>query len=235
VTAAGAIEQVVPVKRGDAVTHRRWTVDLAAAARLAGVPVARLAREAREMAEHFPRWVLAVIREGEPAACRGCEGLLVFDAGIRCASCGKAPRELPRGCRAGWFGVMPPVGIDGLARIRDALVERPPRRHVVGHRAGLGHYVLVPVVAAYSAEYPKYPLDVFYLPEFRDVPGVPRTEFSHEFHMIGEGRMCLFAAGEWHEGMTCREVLQQRAYAHVIKFLNYANGKRDAFAIVSRP
>ena len=29
------------------------------------------------------------------------------------------------------------------------------------------------------------------------------------------------------------EVLQQRAYPHVIKFLNYANGKRNAVAIVS--
>ena len=70
-----------------------------------------------------------------------------------------------------------------------------------------------------------------YLPEFRDIPGVPRAEYSHAFHMIGQGRMCLFAGGEWHDRMTAREVLQQRAYAHVIKFLNYANGKTDAFAI----
>jgi len=230
-----SIEQVVPIKRGDTVTHRRWPVDLSAAARLAGVELDRLIREAREMAEHFPRWVLAVTRDGEPATCRACDGLVVFDAGVRCASCGKPVRDPPRGSRAGWFGVVPPVGIDGLARIKDALVARPPRRHVVGHRAGLGHYVLVPLVAAYPAGYPAHPPDVFYLPEFRDIPGVPRAEFSHEFHMIGQGRMCLFAAGEWHAGMTAREVLQQRAYAHVIKLLNYANGKTDAFAIVSRP
>jgi hypothetical protein len=231
---AAAIEHAVPIKRGDAVTHRRWVVDLEAAARLAGVGLDRLSREAREMAEHFPRWVLAVVREGQPGACRACDGLLVFDAGIRCASCGKTVREPPRGSRAGWFGVMPPVGIDGLARIKDGLVARPPRRHVVGHRAGLGHYMLVPLVVTYPVGYPAHPPDVFYLPEFRDIPGVPRAEFSHDFHMIGQGRMCLFAVGEWHDRMTAREVLQQRAYAHVIKFLNYANGKTDAFAIVSR-
>ena len=51
--------------------------------------------------------------------------------------------------------------------------------------------------------------------------------------MLGDGTMCLFAAGQWRRSMTCREVLQQRAYPHVIKLLNYADGKRDAFAIVS--
>jgi hypothetical protein len=45
--------------------------------------------------------------------------------------------------------------------------------------------------------------------------------------------MCLFAAGQWSPEMTCREVLQQRAYAHLVKMLRYANGKADAFAVVS--
>jgi hypothetical protein len=51
--------------------------------------------------------------------------------------------------------------------------------------------------------------------------------------MFSDGFMCLFAAGEWRTTMSCRELLQQRAYAHAIKLLNYANGKREAFAIVS--
>jgi hypothetical protein len=136
--------------------------------------------------------------------------------------------------RAGWFGVMPPIGLDGLAKLRDAIVAKPPPRHVVAQREGLGTYILVPLVVWYPPGYPNIPLEVFYLPEFRKIPGVPRDEYSHAFHMIGTGRMCLFAGGEWNDRMTCREVLQQRAYAHVIKFLNFANGKKDAFAIVTR-
>jgi hypothetical protein len=62
---------------------------------------------------------------------------------------------------------------------------------------------------------------------------MPRDAASHEVHLYGSGCMCLFAPGEWRPEMSCREVLQQRAYAHVIKLLNYGNGKRDAFTLVS--
>jgi hypothetical protein len=227
-------EQRFPIKQGDAVVHKRWAVDVAAAARLNSMPVDQLAGEVTEMAAHFPRWLLTIVCEGQPVPCRACEGLHVFDRGARCVQCDQPAKSLPRNCRAGWFGLMPPIGIDGLAAIKDALVARPPRRHVVGRAEALGHYVLVPLVACYAADHPKHPVDVYYLPEFRQIPGVPRDEYSHAFHMIGTGRMCLFAPGDWHERITCREVLQQRAYPHVIKFLNYANGKRDAFAMVSR-
>jgi hypothetical protein len=210
---------------------KRWAVDLLAAARAADVPVERLQRDATDMAQHFPRWLLVLVRDGQPLQCR-CHGLYVFDQGTgrgaRCVLCEKPSAE-PR-ARAGWFGVLPPIGIDGLATIKDAIVARPPRRHVVGRRAALGTFMLVPLVVQYGAQ----ALDVYYLPEFREIPGVPKDEYSHAFHMIGQGRMCLFAPGEWRAEMTCREVLQQRAFPHVIKFLNYANGKKDAFAIVTR-
>jgi hypothetical protein len=226
-------EQMFPVKQGDAVVHKRWVVDLAHAGRL-GVPLDAIARDAAEMATHFPRWLLTLVKDGQPVSCRSCDSFLVFDRGVRCVACDRVPRDLPRGTRPGWFGVLPPIGIDGLAKIRNELVAKPPRRHVVGRTEALGHYMLVPLVAAYAADHPKHPFDVYYLPEFRQIPGIPRDEYSHAFHMIGTGRMCLFAPGDWHEHMTCREVLQQRAYPHVIKFLNYANGKKDAFAIVTR-
>lgn len=225
------IEHAVPIKVGDTVTHRRWKVDLEAAARYAGVAVERLAHEAQEMAAHFPRWLLTLTRDGVPARCRSCDGLYVFENGARCVQCGTT--SVPRNTRGGWFGVMPPIGIDGLAHIKDKLLARPPQRHVVGYREPIGNYILVPVVVAYPAEYPRYPPNVHYLPEFRSIPGIPGDEYSHTFHMIGTGRMCLFTSSEWSEQLTCRDVLQQRAYPHVIKFLNYANGKKDAFAIVS--
>jgi hypothetical protein len=226
------IEQVVPLKHGAGIAHKRWHVDLEAAARFCGVTAVRMAREASEMAAHFPRWLLALTRDGQPIRCRACDGLFVFDRGVRCVQCDST--SVPRHARGGWFGVVPPVGIDGLAKLRPALLAKPPQRHVVGHREGLGNFLLVPLVVTYPAEYPAYPPNVFYLPSFRDIPGVPSDEYSHELHMIGVGRMCLYATGEWTDALTCRDVLQQRAYPHVIKFLNYANGKRDAFAIVSK-
>lgn len=225
------VEQQFPVKRAGEVVHKRWAVDLPAASRSSGIGLERMTREASAMAQHFPRWLLALMRDGQPVTCK-CDGLFVFDRGVRCVLCDKVARQVDG--RAGWFGVLPPIGLDGLARIKDAVVAKPPKRHVVGARDALGTFMLVPLVVQYPATYPKAPVDVFYLPEFRDIPGVPRDEYSHAFHMIGQGRMCLFAPNEWREEMTCREVLQQRAYPHVIKFLNYANGKRDAFAIVTR-
>jgi hypothetical protein len=225
-------QQQFPTKVDGQVTHVRWTVDVATAAKSAGVDEGRLAREVADMAAHFPRWLLVLVREGQPLHC-SCNGMYIFDRGTRCVLCGhQAPKD-PH-ARAGWFGVLPPIGIDGLGKIKNAVVAKPPRRHVVGARDGIGTFMLVPLVVQYPGAYPRYPLDVYYLPEFRDIPGVPRDEYSHAFHMIGQGRMCLFAPAEWHEDTTPREVLQQRAYPHVIKFLNYANGKTDAFAIVTR-
>ena len=226
------LEHALPVRRGDEVVHRRWAVDIAAAARAAGIPVDRMTREATEMARHFPRWVLVLVRDGRVLHCK-CDGVFVFDGGSRCAACGKTSKDA-RTAHAGWFGLLPPIGLDGLPVVKRAIVERPPRRHVVGHAEALGTYVLVPLVVQYASGFPRTALDVHYLPEFRDIPGVPRDEYSHTFHMIGATRMCLFAPGDWREELTAREVLQQRAYPHVIKFLNYANGKRDAFAIVTR-
>jgi hypothetical protein len=120
-----------------------------------------------------------------------------------------------------------------LTKIRCKLISHPPEQHVVGQRPDIGHYLLVPTLAIYPAEYPSYPVRIAYLPGFSKIPGIPREGPSHTYHMLGNGFMCLFAAGEWKRDMTCCSVLQQRAYAHVIKFLNYGNGKHDAFAIVT--
>jgi len=227
------VQQTFPMRGDDGVvTHKRWNVDLPTAAVSAGIPLERMTREASDMAQHFPRWMLTVVRDGVPLQCK-CDGLYVFDQGTRCVQCSKPMRDSARGARAGWFGVLPPIGIDSLTRIKEHLVARPPRRHVVGERAPIGTFMLVPLVVVYSGVFPRYPLDVHYMPEFRTIPGIPRDEYSHAFHMIGQTRMCLFASDDWQPTMTAREVLQQRAYPHVIKFLNYANGKHDAFRIVS--
>jgi hypothetical protein len=104
---------------------------------------------------------------------------------------------------------------------------------VVGSRPDLGHYLLVPLVALYPADFPTAPPRVAYFQGMFQVPGMPAEGCSHTYHMFSGGFMCLFAPDEWRSSMTCRDVLQQRAYAHVIKLLNYADGRRQAFAIVS--
>jgi len=233
------LKQRFPVREGDRIVHRQWQVDLAAAHRLgrwSGRTTRRLTREAAEMAEHFPRWILTVNRDRDRrrVTCCACGGMLVFDRGLRCVSCGEAvkPRQLPRVSLA-WFGLLPPIGIDGLRCLGEKLIARPPAQHLVGRREGIGNYLLVPLVAIHPPGFPASPVRVAYLPSFFKARGMPPERSSHTYHMLSDGFMCLFVGGEWRRGMTCREVLQQRAYPHVIKLLNYADGKRDAFAIVS--
>jgi hypothetical protein len=186
------------------------------------------------MGRHFPRWLLTLAVGRERLLCRRCAGAIVFDRGPRCVACDQAAAEIPASARLAWFGLLPPVGIDSLERVAPALRARPPRWHAVGEQPGIGGYLLVPLVASYPHGFPEEPVRVAYLPGFFSIPGVPPEGASHETHMLGGGFMCLYAPGEWSPELSCREVLQQRAYAHVIKLLNYANGKHGAFAIVTR-
>ena len=231
---AGALTQQFPLRDGARIVHRTWTVDLAAAAKLLGrgADAARLRREAEGMAEHFPRWVLTLVHGRDRALCRRCGGLLVFDRGLRCVQC-TDPAATPRSALLAWFGVLPPVGLDGLGTLADRITSRPPPFHVVGERAPIGRYLLVPLLATYPTAFPEQQLRVAYLPGFFSIPGVPEDAPSHQVHLLGNGVMCLFAPGEWSAALTCREVLQQRAYAHAIKLLNFAAGRKRAFAIVS--
>jgi hypothetical protein len=231
---AAALTQQFPRREGERIVHRAWSVDLAAAARLLGrgADAARLRREAEGMSEHFPRWVLTVALGRERALCRRCDGLLVFDRGLRCVECGEGA-AVPRGALLAWFGVLPPVGLEGLGSLANRIAARPPPGHVVGERAPIGRYLLIPLLAVYPTAFPERELRVHYLPGFFSIPGVPGDGPSHEVHLLGQGAMCLFAPGEWQPALGCREVLQQRAYAHAIKLLNFAAGRKRAFAIVS--
>ena len=226
---AVALAQQLPIQVDGQVVRRRWEVDLAAAARASGLKPARLLREAGEMADHFPRWVLTVADGRRLVRCGRCDGLLVFERGLRCVQCSK---EAAVGAsRAAWFGLLPPIGLDGLPKVARAVATRPVPHHPTGERAGLGRYLLVPLIASYPATFPGAPVDVFYLPELGQL--CPTEQVSHHVHMLGGGRMCLYAAGEWSPQSSAREVLQQRAYAHVVKLLNTADGRTTAFAKVS--
>ena len=228
------VTQMFPRREGDRVVHHRWTVDLDAAARVTGMERERLEAEAREMAEHLPRWLLTLSRAGRLVTCSRCGGTIVFDRGVRCVVCDQPlnAKSMQR-TRAAWFGLLPPIGIDSLPTIRAALAEKTPPQHVVGQRPEIGTFLLAPLVAEYPEAFPAVPPDVFYLPGFFQIRGIPKEGMSHAYHMLERGRMCLFAGGQWQSSMSCREVLQQRAYVHVIKLLRYGDGKRDAFARVS--
>ncbi|MCC6806284.1 MAG: hypothetical protein IT381_02575 [Deltaproteobacteria bacterium] len=222
-------EQQFPTASGP----RRWQVDVANVVKLWGFDGARLERELSEMREHFGRWVLSVAKDGRLVRCPGCNGVLVHDRGVRCVAC-ERPFQAKRDThRPAWFGLLPPIGLDGLGAIRDAIMTKPPAQHVVGTHPSIGRYLLVPLVAILPAAFPIAPVQVHYLPTIRHVAGMPQEPVSHAFHMLPNEQMCLFAGSEWQSEMSCRETLQQRAYAHVIKLLNYANGKKSAFAIVS--
>jgi len=232
------LEQVFPRQEHGRIVHKSFTPDLNAAhdfVRCRAFTAERLLREVTEMATHFPRWLLTLGVGRETLACRGCGGLVVFERGARCVLCG---REVKRGSvsdatNLAWFGLMPPIGVDGLGRLKESLAARAAARHVVGRREDIGTYLLVPLVAAYHAEYPANAPSVCYLPGIFSIPGMPPDTTSHAYHLFGHGQMCLFASGQWSKEMTVRDVLQQRAYAHVVKLLNYADGKKTAFQIVS--
>jgi len=233
-----ALQQVFPRKDGATVVHHRWAVDLARAEKLArgrGFTQKRLRQEVAEMGQHLPRWITTVSRGRELVRCSSCDGLLVFHRGLRCVACDKSvsPRRLTGEVCLAWFGLMPPVGVDGLPRVEAGLAGGVPAGHVSGRHAGLGRYLLVPLVVTYPPRFPAVEPEVFYQPGFFQIPGMPAERPSHEVHLLDRGRLCLFASGEWRRKMTAREVLQQRAYAHLIKMLNFADGKRAAFAKVS--
>ncbi len=235
---SAAILQRFPRRNGDAIEHVSWELDLAAARKLNRLGTKRsqrLVAEAEEMAAHFSRWLLTVSARGERIRCAACGGMLVFDRGLRCVACGRTrpPSKLPRGARLTWFGLMPPIGIDGLAELKPAILRKPPAEHLVGERPDLGHFLLVPLCAAYPADFPSSPVEVHYQAGIFEIPGMPAPTMSHATHLLNDRIMCLFTASQWRSEMTCREVLQQRTYAHVIKLLNYGNGKREAFGIVS--
>jgi len=230
--------QTYPRKRDGRIERRTWRVDLDAALALTRskrFDLVRLEAEVREMAEHFPRWVLTASAGREPAPCPSCGGLLVFDRGLRCVECERATRSraLLKSANLAWFGLLPPIGIDGLRKLKRALVAKAPPKHVVGQRPELGHYLLVPLLARYPRDFPASAVQVAYQPGLFGVRGMPPESASHSTHMLGGGFMCLFASGQWRRVMTAREVLQQRAYAHVIKLLNYGAGNRRSFAKVS--
>ncbi len=230
------VTQLFPRRENGGLVHKTWPLDVDRALEAspgAGLTASRLRQEASEMAAHFPRWLLTLHVCRDVGLCARCKGMLVFDRGLRCVNCDLEARKLPGNARLAWFGLMPPIGIDGLTRVKEGLLAASPAQHVVGRKDGLGHYLLVPLLASYPASFPGSPVEVAYLPGFFRIRGVPAERCSHVYHMFDQGLMCLFAPGQWRPEMTCREALQQRAYAHVVKLLNYANGKLDAFSIVT--
>ncbi|MBI2570257.1 MAG: hypothetical protein HYV63_24910 [Candidatus Schekmanbacteria bacterium] len=233
-----AVCQLFPVRRGGALVHQTWAVDEPAALRFHPMGPdggARLRRELEEMQRHLPRWVLTVSEDLRRIPCPSCDSTLVFSHGLRCVACEKEPgRRVPTGrATLAWFGLLPPIGVDTLSELRDSLLVSPPQLHPVGRAEGIGSYLLVPLVASYPPGFPSRPVAVSYLPTFFTIRGMPPAKPSHVCHLLSDGQMCLFAANDWREEMTCRQVIEQRAYAHVIKLLNFANGKKNAFAIVS--
>jgi len=233
----GDLIQRFPRRNNGKVEHVTWSVDVDAASVLSGIGAARVQKEVADMAQHMQRWVLTVAtgQRSDLITCAKCDGMLVFDRGIRCVQCGKpTSKTRVKKARLAWFGLLPPIGVDGLNRVKQKLAKKgAPPQHVFGQRDDIGSFLLVPLVAIYPTTFPTGSVKVTYLPGFWQLPHMPKNNAAHDYHMLGDSVMCLFAGGEWKQRMTCREVLQQRAYPHVIKMLNYANGKRNAFAIVS--
>lgn len=179
-----AVRQMFPRREGGRIVHKEWTPDLGCAQRINRFgtrKAGRLVREVEEMAQHFPRWLLSVAIDRKLVRCAKCKGMLVFDRGLRCVECetARSVDRLSNRVRLAYFGLMPPIGIDGLRRVKKGLGSRAPRQHVVGRATEIGSYLLVPLVASFPNDYPNSPVAVAYLPGFFQIPGTPAEGPSH--------------------------------------------------------
>lgn len=213
--------------------ERVWQVDLAAAstaATWARRTPALLEHELAEMAAHFPHWLLALGRADAALPCVACGDTLIFaDGAARCVAC-DAPATPTTGAQLLWLGHLP-----ALVRPGPALERRLPTLAAAGFptvEAGAARYLLVPLTLAYPDEWPHQEPTVRYPEQLLELLGVAPGP-SGVTHMLGDGRACLYAHGQY-QGASARAVLQQRAVNHLASLLKIAAGVPPHEAFIGR-
>ena len=207
-------------------TTFRWQVDVAGAGR-AMKWVARKPQLFREeveaMTAYFPHWLLVGGEQEQPQKSRCCAAPVVPTKGeMRCLVCQSVQecRELL------WVGQVPT-----LARPEAGFKQAQAALRAPGFgeaQAGGRTYLLVPMTVAYPGEWNNVEPSVRYAPRWLDTIGLPRQNGT--YHLIANGRGCLFGYGDWY-GMTVCAVLQQRVVNHLGSLLKIVAGQpaREAF------
>jgi len=213
---------------------REWVLDAdAVAARIpwvSGHPE-RFERESREMAEHFPTWVLALGRVGasdywDTGALihhRQCGAPWVFDVGVRCADC-RTPippeQEPPEGERLIAFAGRVPAAIAGrpwLDKVRLRLAALKEAGDDAGHRRLRAWFIKAegnpffapPIFAFFPYNWAQTDPLTMVEPDYFDVLGLPPAHTYPGTHH----RLCNYA--HWRD-VTLRTVLQQRIVPRVL-------------------
>jgi hypothetical protein len=222
------MEQAMNVPQADGSTRDvRWTVDLAAAGRVATWARENptlLAQEVAEMATYFPRWVLTVGDGQRRLPCGSCGDVLVFREGkCRCVRCGRALAR--RSAQLAWMGHLP-VPVGGLPRTLARIQAQAHPGYPLVTVGGTPLW-LVPVAAFYPADWPRSEPIVRYDSELFRILGIPYAGASH--HIVDTNRMCLYAWSQW-RAVTLRVVLQQRVVNHLASLLKVGDGQAPVAA-----
>lgn len=182
--------------------------------------------EVEAMATYFPHWVLVGATQDLPARSRCCAAPMVPARGdMRCLVC-----NMPQSCDGlMWIGQLPTIA-------RPEPGFRQPQAAL--RAAGFGEarinqftYMLVPMTVVYPSEWNNVEPSVRYSTRWLDTIGLPRQNAS--YHLIADGRACLFGYGEWY-AMTVCAVLQQRVVNHVTSVLKIVAGQTSRQAFIGR-
>ena len=224
--------QALPQRRMRGDHEVTWQLDLAVASRLMRwsrrVPEL-LAREAREMIEHFPHWLLTSGSENRPHGCPRCGEMMIFAEGkSQCIACGGPPDSAAT--QLIWVGHLPTLwrNEDRLQRYINPLKAAGCPLISVNN----ARYLLVPIHVGYPTEWPNQEPSVCYSSGFLSALGIGEHASSTS-HMLGGGMACLYAHGQWN-GVSVRSVLQQRLVNHLASLIKIAAGIDPNEAFIGR-
>lgn len=195
-------------------------------------PVELLRQEQAEMAEHFPRWSLTVLDDimGSPLHCPRCRVMVrLSERGIVCPECG-CEIQIPQSAALAWVGHMP-VPVNDLTQAR-ARIARHPHPSYPLVQVGDAEFLLVPLVAAYSRNWPHEPPTVRYDHHLATMLELP-SWYGSTYHILNNDMLCIYYPGHW-TAQTMRNVLQQRVVNHLASLLKCANGVPPQQAFLGR-
>jgi hypothetical protein len=209
-----------------------WDVDLNAAAGiqkwLKKFPLV-FTKDVNEMKKFFPRWLLTISKaDGTIICCEYCNNTLVPTHGeIICVAC-QRKIKVKGTVRLAWTGHLPTL-VSGRDKFLRKSGEIPdPAFPLVELNGNI--YLLVPVVIVYPVNGPLEEPHCYYTQQF--------IQFLYKFngsyiHLLGGGRMCLFAYDQWNS-ITIREVIQQRVVNHLISIIKIADGMDPQKAFIGK-
>ena len=207
--------------------EKAWTIDTKVlASKLPSYTWLRnerfLERDAREMHEYLPHWIITVGSGIDPLRSKCCtDNLAPIEGELRCILCHRASAEKPN--TLAWTGLLP-VNLEGrpktLKRLEKAQTDGKLKYPFIS--PGGKRHLLVPVLLVYPANWPYSPPQAHYLDrQYLDGLKLPS---GHIAHVIGDRTMCLYGhhGSEWNDNTTIMHVIANRVAPHMLALLKLA-------------